>query len=140
VRDGSLADLGKLRRSVMKSWLGIICLTFLCFGKSGVAFEKKDPYENFRLSIFEQIIAGEIHIKGEKAKVAALGVMRKMKTGEEFLNKIKCEGAAAVDRGTLDTCLNKVYYKSPEKFKAFYKIDLGNTIKALKAEGFIAIL
>ncbi len=124
----------------MKRLLASVCLVLLCFGKSGFAFEKKDPYENFRLSIFEQIIAGEIHIRGEKEKDVVLGVMRKMKTGEDFLNKIKCEDAAALDRGALDSCLNKVYYNSPEKFKAFYKIDLGNTIKALKAEGFIAIL
>ena len=124
----------------MKRLLGIICFMFLCFGNNGFSFEKKDPYENFRLSIFEQIIAGEIHIKGDKEKDAVLGVMRKMKTGEEFLNKIHCEDAASIDRGSLDSCLNKVYHNSPEKFKAFYKIDLGNTIKALKAEGFIAIL
>ena len=81
MKERCLGDLGKLRRSVMKRCLGVICFIFLSFGNTGFTFEKKDPYENFRLSIFEQIIAGEIHINGEKEKVAALGVMRKMKTG-----------------------------------------------------------
>ena len=124
----------------MKRWLCIGCLMFLGFGNNGFSFDKKDPYENFRLSIFEQIIAGEVHIKGKDGKTEALKVMRKMKTGEKFLSSIQCEKAATVNRGALDSCLNKVYYKNPEKFKSFYKIDLGNTIKALKAEGFIAIL
>ena len=82
--NGTKRVLGKLRRKVMKRWLCIGCLVLLGLGNNAFSFNEKDPYENFRLSIFEQIIAGEVHINGEDKKTEALKVMRKLKTGKSF--------------------------------------------------------
>ena len=103
------------------------------------SFEAKDPYENFRISILEQIISVQF-IVIDKKKPLALDLMRKMKVGENFLKEIECKEAAKMDRGTLDECLNNVFFTRPEKFKAFYRSDLDITIKALKKEGFIILL
>ena len=110
------------------------CIFGTCF-----AFEEKDPYENFRISILEQVISVQL-IVSDKKKPLALNLMRKMKIGEDFLKEIDCEEAAKMDRGTLDKCLNNVFFTRPEKFSGFYKRDLDVTIKALKKEGFIMFL
>ena len=112
----------------------LLCILGPCF-----AFEAKDPYENFRISILEQIISVQLIVTDNK-KPLALNLMRKMKVGENFLKEIECKEAATMDRGTLDKCLNNVFFTRPEKFKAFYRTDLDITIKALKNEGFIMLL
>lgn len=117
----------------------LLSLGFWVFMGTCQAFNEKNPFENFRISIFEQIVSEHLIVRDEK-RTMVLMVMRKMKVGEKFLKDIQCEKAATVDRGALDKCLNKVFFDHPEKFKAFYKKDLDVTIKALKKKGFIMFI